>query len=61
MDAEREKDLRKGLTTPSRLASIIKNVSGVLLVMKFEAITSIIVDIVCVVGIIICRYRLEAW
>ena len=33
----------------------------VLFVMKFEAITSIIVDIVGVVGIIICRYRLEAW
>lgn len=33
----------------------------VLFVMKFEAITSIIVDIVYVVGIIICRYRLEAW
>jgi hypothetical protein len=29
--------------------------------MKFEAMASIIVDIVCVVGIIICRCRLEAW
>ncbi len=29
--------------------------------MKFEAVTSIIVDIVCVVGIIICCCRLEAW
>ncbi len=38
-----------------------KELKRVLFVMKFEANTSIIVDIVCVVGIIICRYRLEAW
>lgn len=52
----------KNLTRWRRLAKLKNNeLKRVLFVMKFEATTSIIVDIVCVVGIIICRYRLEAW